>query len=157
MTVTETSPRFQPSAKESPTQNKPQSVQLRKILFIDDNALVRESYEALLAKHGYHIFTVDDGSKGLSVLRKEEFDVVICDVRMPGMTGIEFVKSAREIWRGKKHDLPIIFLTAYADPALEEQAKALHPFAYLYKPAEDIEILEALKRCFYLSDSSQAA
>lgn len=157
MIVTEASSRFQPSAKEDSAQNKLKPISSRKILFIDDNALVRESYEALLTKHGYHIFTVDDGLKGLSALRKEEFDIVICDVRMPGMTGIEFVKTAREIWRGKEHDLPIIFLTAYADPALEEQAKALHPFAYLYKPAEDIEILEALKCCFRLRDSSQTA
>ncbi len=155
--MTESSPQFQPSIKEDSTQSKLRPTQSRKILFIDDNALVRESYHALLSGCGYHVFAVEDGLKGLDALRKKEFDVVICDVRMPGMSGVEFVKAAREIWRGKDRDLPIIFLTAYADPTLEEQAKALHPFAYLYKPAEDIEILEALKCCFHLRDSSQAA
>ena len=131
-------------------------VQRRRILFIDDHVLVRESYETLLKNQGYDLVAVADGLKGLEALRKEEFDVVVCDVRMPGMSGVDFVKVAREVRREKKRDLPIIFLTAYVDPNLEAEAKALHPFAYLYKPAEDVEILEALKRCFQLLDKDNA-
>ncbi|OGR53201.1 MAG: hypothetical protein A2049_05990 [Elusimicrobia bacterium GWA2_62_23] len=68
----------------------------RKILIIDDEALVRNYVRRALASRGWAVTEMDNGASALDLLRRETFDVVICDLKMPDMRGEEVVKRIRE-------------------------------------------------------------
>jgi CheY-like chemotaxis protein len=68
-----------------------------RILVIDDDAAVRDSTAEILSAHGYSATSAPDGEQGLNLLAAEKFDVVITDVLMPGMDGIEVVRELRKV------------------------------------------------------------
>ena len=82
-----------------------------KILVIDDDESLRRVLEYNLAQEGYAVLTAASGEQGLEFLKKEGADLVLTDVRMPGMSGLEALRQAR-----KEHAvLPVLLVTAFAD------------------------------------------
>ena len=81
------------------------------ILLVDDEPLERGSLSLLLENEGYHITTVDNGMNALNLLEQKQFDIVLSDIRMPKMTGMDLL---REI---KKRDISseVILITAYGE------------------------------------------
>ena len=79
------------------------------ILIVDDDRNVLEVLEARLLSSGFHILKADNGLTALDILKKNKIDLLISDMKMPGMNGIEVLAKAREL----KPNLPFIFLTAY--------------------------------------------
>src|SRR5271170_3010377 len=80
-----------------------------RILIIDDEAGIRESLEVLLSLEGYTIDTAPDGEAGLNALGQRSYDLVLLDLALPGMNGIEVLGQIRE----RYPDLPVIMITAY--------------------------------------------
>lgn len=115
----------------------------KKILVIDDEELIIRSLSRLLEKNGYEVFIAKNGHDAIVMSEEEDFDLILADIRMPGINGIEAVKQICENRaKTKLKKIPIIFITGYADELSEEAAKTLTPAAYMYKPF-DIEELVA--------------
>jgi response regulator RpfG family c-di-GMP phosphodiesterase len=117
------------------------------LLFVDDEPSILSSLKRLFRPHGYRIFTGESGAAGLEILEKEHIDLVISDMRMPGMDGAHFLEQARLRWPSTIR----ILLTGYAD--MESTIAAINQgqiYRYINKPWDDNEIVlivrEALER-----------
>ena len=102
------------------------------ILIVDDEELYRRALERILARSGHAVITARDANEALRVVSAEPIDLVLCDIRMPGITGLELVRQIREV----DPDLPCIVVTGYG--SAEQSVDALHAgaFWYLEKPFE---------------------
>ena len=80
---------------------------VKNVLVIDDEAMIRESVSAYIAKQGYHVFTAEDGKKALEIFQNHPIMFVILDLMLPGMSGEEICQAIR-----KQSRVPIIMLTA---------------------------------------------
>ena len=67
-----------------------------KILIIDDDAGLRKSLTLILSDAGYDVVQAEDGEQGLATAQEQSPDIILCDVRMPKLTGIEFLEAYRE-------------------------------------------------------------
>ncbi|MFH1363293.1 MAG: response regulator, partial [Candidatus Omnitrophota bacterium] len=104
------------------------------------------SLRKLLKKEGYEATIVSDGVEALEKIKTEEFDLLILDIRMPLLDGIETIKNAREI-RGQqgKTLIPEILITGYADEEKYKNAVDLKVSGFLYKPFDTQELLAIIK------------
>lgn len=119
----------------------------KKILAVDDDGLVRRTMELLLAEAGYDPTVVGSGQEALDILVQKHFDLLITDIRMPGMDGLQVIQAVRDYCREmKKHPIPEIVLTAYNDEHVKESAERLGVRAFLMKPFKVDEFLAVLER-----------
>ncbi len=117
------------------------------ILLIDDDQLVLQSLGALLESRGYEVEKARNGLEALEKAQALELGLVISDIRMPGMDGIEVVQRIREIHKEKQHKpVPEILITGYADENTYLRALKLKITDYLYKPFEMDEFLEIIRK-----------
>jgi len=124
---------------------------VKKILVIDDEDLLIRTLNSLLTKHKYEVYSVMNGSDAKVMIEEEEFELIICDMQMPGLNGVETIKEIKNAIKLKNaKDIPVIFITGYADTDLEKQAKDLKPVAYIFKPFEIPVILDAIKSALKL-------
>lgn len=119
----------------------------KRILVIDDEELVTRSLLKLLTAAGYSVSVVASGLEALRKLKKSEFDLIISDVRMPDLDGIETIKRIRAALKeaGKK-PVPEILITGYADKDKYDTAMELGIVDYLYKPFDREELLEVIRQ-----------
>lgn len=117
------------------------------VLFVDDEANILSSLKRLFRPLGYRIFTAERGAAGLEIMAKEKVDLVVSDMRMPEMTGAQFLEQVREKWP----DAIRILLTGYAD--ISSTIDAINKgqiYRYISKPWEDnditITVRQALER-----------
>ena len=101
-----------------------------KILVVDDEAIIRESLRDWLADAGYEVFTAENGSKALELIEKERLGIVIADLVMAGMDGIELMKRAKEI----RPNIEVIIITAYASIPTAIAAMKEGAYDYIEKP-----------------------
>lgn len=113
-----------------------------RLLVIDDEESMRHMLESMLAKEGYAVSSASRGKDGMEMLGEEVYDIVLCDVRMPEMDGIAFLKKAREAG----FDTPVVIMSAYG--AIEVAVEAIKAGAcdYISKPFNVDEILLTLKK-----------
>jgi len=102
------------------------------ILVIDDEETVRESLAGWLTEDGYEVETAPDGPSGLARLRAKDYAVLLVDLKMPGMDGLEVLSKAREI----RQEISVIIMTAYATVGTAVQAMKQGAHDYLMKPFE---------------------
>jgi CheY-like chemotaxis protein len=100
------------------------------ILIADDNAAQRRFLELLLSIDGHDIRVVEDGLEALEVIQTQPFALVISDVHMPYMTGIELCQQIKAI----RPNLPVVLLSSMEDEATEALAKAAKVDAFFRKP-----------------------
>ena len=118
----------------------------KKILVIDDEELIIKSLVKLLEKNNYEAFIAKTGKDAVVITEEEIFDLVISDIRMPGLNGIETIKIIYEsLQNSNSKKPPVIFITGYADKASEEEAKALGPIDYIYKPFDISDLVDRIK------------
>ncbi|HSI89586.1 MAG TPA: sigma-54 dependent transcriptional regulator [Adhaeribacter sp.] len=103
-----------------------------KILIIDDERSIRSTLKEILEYENYSVDEAEDGEKGLEALAKNKYDVVLCDIKMPKMDGIEVLERSREI----ASDVPFIMISAHGtiDTAVEATKKGAYDF--LQKPPD---------------------
>src|SRR3972149_6628042 len=97
-----------------------------KILIVDDEPSMREFLEIMLTREGYKVATASDGKDALNMLNKQMYDVIISDIQMPGMGGLELLKSIKDL----SPDTEDIMITAYA--STETAVEAMKEGAYDY-------------------------
>jgi putative two-component system response regulator len=100
------------------------------ILVVDDDHQVLESILLMLSAHGYQVVTADCAAEALDRLDDREIKVVLTDIRMPGMDGIELAAKIHE----RDPDLPVLIMTAYAETEVAVGALKSGAFDFIYKP-----------------------
>lgn len=119
----------------------------KKILLIDDEELIIKSLSKLLEKNGYEVFIAKNGKDAIVMAEEENFDLILADIRMPGLNGVETVHSiCRQTQKNRGLKPPIIFITGYADEETKRKAKELKPIAYLYKPFDVSELVGKIQK-----------
>ena len=112
-----------------------------KILIVDDEDSLRFSLASILELEGYEVKTAEDGYKAIELAKKENFDILFSDIRMPGITGNETFKEIKKI----KPDIIGVMMTAYALNDLIIDALNTGAFACLSKPFEIETVLSTIK------------
>jgi nitrogen regulation protein NR(I) len=112
------------------------------ILIVDDDSQLRQSFDRLLREEGYEIRTAASGEAGLEAVKQEIPDLVIMDIRLPGMSGMEAFQAMREI----DPKLPVIIMTAYGTTDTAIEATKLGAFDYLLKPFDIPDILTLIEQ-----------
>lgn len=112
-----------------------------KILIIDDERAIRSTLKEILEFENYNVDEAEDGQKGLQHISKTKYDVVLCDIKMPGMDGIEVLEKAMET----APDTPFIMISAHGtiDTAVEATKKGAYDF--LQKPPDLNRLLVSVR------------
>jgi len=112
------------------------------ILIVDDEPNYQIVLAELLKDEGYEVFTADSGLAGLPIVYSTDLDLVLSDMKMPGMDGIEFLAKIKEYNR----ELPVILITAYAEVEKAVEAMRLGAFTYLAKPFSNQQLLASVTK-----------
>jgi two-component system NtrC family response regulator/two-component system nitrogen regulation response regulator GlnG len=115
---------------------------MAQVLIVDDDHQLRQSFERLLAAEGYEVRAASSGEAGVSAVREALPDVVIMDVRMPGISGLEAYAAMREI----EPRLPVIIMTAYGTTEIAIEATKMGAYDYILKPFDIPEILKLIDK-----------
>jgi two-component system, NtrC family, response regulator PilR len=107
-----------------------------RILVVDDEESIREFLEIMLKKEGYEVTCAEDGLKAKDLLAKRSFDMVISDLQMPNMTGIELLKHVKESYP----DLTFMLITAFGTTESAVEAMKMGAYDYLTKPFKIDEV-----------------
>lgn len=119
----------------------------KKILVIDDEELVIESLKRLLKREGYNVTISKNGKEAMEKIKEEDFDLIISDIRIPEIDGVEIVKNIREYLKQKgKKSIPEILITGYSSDEIFKQAKELKVADFIYKPFDIRDLLEIVKK-----------
>lgn len=102
----------------------------KKVMFVDDEAGVRSSWDRYLSQHGFDVTTAENGARAIDRLSHEQVDVVVSDLRMPGVDGIQLLEWIHE----KSPETRFILLTGYGNEEVERKVRDLGAFDYLNKP-----------------------
>ena len=113
-----------------------------KILIVDDEKNMCQYLSIMLKKEGYLVKTANNGNKAISEVKSANFDVVITDIRMEGMDGIELLGAVKEV----DPALPVIIMTAYASQKTAIEALNKGAFHYLIKRAAKNEEIKMVVR-----------
>jgi class 3 adenylate cyclase/CheY-like chemotaxis protein len=123
------------------------------LLVVDDNSLNRDMLSRRLGSRGFRVEVAEDGHAALELVEKQEFDLVLLDVMMPGLSGIDVLKRVRE--RFSESDLPVVMATAR--DATEDVVEALHLGAndYVTKPLDFAVVLARVEAQLTLKRQKQ--
>lgn len=102
------------------------------ICVVDDKDIIRESLEAALTREDYKVSTYNDPTEAVSEIKSKNFDLVLCDMKMPGMDGMSVIRELRS----SGCDVPIVMMTAFATVSTAVEAMKLGAFDYIQKPFE---------------------
>jgi len=113
-----------------------------RILVVDDEAVIREGIRRILEKEGYQVEPKSSGRVALERLQEEDFDLVITDLKMPGMGGLELLKAIRIL----QPNVPVILITGYSTVETAVEAMKNGAFDYLAKPFTPVQIVEKAQK-----------
>ncbi|MEK7713425.1 MAG: sigma-54 dependent transcriptional regulator [Deltaproteobacteria bacterium] len=118
----------------------------KRVLVVDDEENLRHILSIILTKEGYEVEAVKNGREALNCLEKSIYDTVLCDIRMPVMDGITFLKGAKGQGSGVRGETTIIMMSAYGtiDDAIE--AMKLGAYDYISKPFKSDEVLLTIRK-----------
>jgi DNA-binding NtrC family response regulator len=117
-------------------------MQKHSVLIVDDEPIVRESIKDWLVDAGYQVATAANGEKALEMIEKEDFGIMIVDVRLPGKTGITVLKEVKAL----KPQIKSIVITAYSSTELAAEAMKLGAVDYLIKPIAPDELERLIQK-----------
>jgi two-component system NtrC family response regulator len=106
------------------------------VLIVDDEKNYLVVLEALLAPEGYEIMTVDNAQAAIELIQGVDLDLVITDMKMPGMSGMELLQASKNI----KPELPVIMMTAYGTIEMAVEAMKKQAYDYITKPFQNEEL-----------------
>jgi two-component system, response regulator, stage 0 sporulation protein F len=122
---------------------------MRKILIVDDQYGIRVLLQEVLGKEDYLIFQAPNGQTALEIVRKEKPDLVLLDMKIPGMDGLEILRHIRTI----EPETKVIMMTAYGELDLIKEASVLGALTHFTKPFDIDELRECVKQ--YLKSDQQ--
>lgn len=127
--------------EKSPTQKA------RQILLIDDDKLVLKAITRFLEVHGYMVVPTESGEEALEKLQISQFDLIVTDVRMPGIDGIETIKQIRAFnQQYNKPTIPEVIITGFMDTDAKKQAEELGIDDYIYKPFATTDFIQVVEK-----------
>jgi two-component system, NtrC family, response regulator AtoC len=112
------------------------------ILIIDDEENMRHMLQTLLTRHGYGVSTAEDGLQGLDLVNERQFDFIFCDLKMPRMDGMAFLKSGRD----RLLSSTVIMMSAYGTIDMAVEAMKLGAYDFISKPFKNEEIRLTIKK-----------
>ncbi len=112
------------------------------ILVVDDEAVIRDGLQRTLAGERFEVETCKSGHAAIELLQDKEYDLIITDLKMPGMNGIEVLKAVK----GLQPDIPVIMITGYATVDTAVEAMKNGATDYITKPFTPQQILEKIER-----------
>ena len=112
------------------------------VLIIDDEPGLRQTVSLILADEGYEVHTASDGEDGLARALELHPDIILCDVRMPRLTGLEFLDK----YRGQEGSAMVIVMTAYGGMEMAIQAMKKGAYDYIQKPFSPDQLVLTLKK-----------
>ena len=114
------------------------------VLVCDDEKDIVSALQIYLKSEGYQVFSAYNGKEALKIINREDIQLVLMDIMMPVMDGLEASKKIRELPEGKGKDIPIIAMTANAFVEDKEKTKEAGMNAHLTKPVNREEIIRVL-------------
>ena len=115
---------------------------MNKVLIVDDDDQLRTSFTKLLREEGYHVENTASGEAGLEMVPTFSPDVVVLDVRLPGMSGLETFKAIHAF----DTKLPVIFMTAFSTTETAIEATKMGAFDYVLKPFDIPDMLKTIRQ-----------
>jgi two-component system response regulator HydG len=109
---------------------------MAKILVVDDQEMMRDSLAANLAREGHEVIAAGDGAAAVARLQSQRMDLLITDLKMPKMTGIELLAEAKRL----RPEMPVVLMTAFATVQTAVEAMKLGAYDYIQKPFDGDEI-----------------
>jgi putative nucleotidyltransferase with HDIG domain len=143
-----TNPRLEPLPPRIPLRPEPALIprvatpSQPRVLVVDDEETIRTALGRFLRSRGYEVEVAESGIAALIMLERQRFAVMVCDVRMPGMTGLEVVPEALQL----DPDLAILMLSAVNDAPTATDALSHGAMDYLVKPIELVDLQRAVER-----------
>jgi CheY-like chemotaxis protein len=110
------------------------------ILIVDDDQAILQTVAEILTDEDYHVLTAANGAEALEVLAHASPQLILLDMRMPGMDGWQFA----QVLRSKQHTIPLIVMTAAQNA--HQWAKEVHATGYVAKPFDLPELLDMIAR-----------
>lgn len=117
---------------------KERKMQVKKLLIVDDEIDIREFSKSFFQKRGIDVYTADEGTKALNIIEEQSPDLVLLDVQLGVMTGVEVLENLR----ANNNDVKVIMVTGNEDEDIVNSAKKLGVRDYIHKPL----ILEELEK-----------
>ncbi|MCB0372240.1 MAG: sigma-54-dependent Fis family transcriptional regulator [Muricauda sp.] len=116
---------------------------MSKILVIEDESAIRRVLVKILAEESdsYHVLEAEDGLAGIEIIKKEDFDLVLCDIKMPKMDGVEVLEAAKKI----KPEIPFIMISGHGDLDTAVNTMRLGAFDYISKPPDLNRLLTTVR------------
>nr|WP_096156332.1 MULTISPECIES: response regulator [Bacillus] len=114
----------------------------RKLLIVDDQFGIRILLNEVFSKEGYQTFQAANGYQALDIVEKHSPDLVLLDMKIPGMDGIEILKRLKAI----NKDIQVIIMTAYGELDMIQESKDLGAITHFAKPFDIDEIREAVRK-----------
>ena len=115
-----------------------------RVLTVDDSRTILAMLHHTLSNAGFEVLQAEDGKQGLDVLKTQAVDVVITDINMPIMDGIEFIRHVRAT--GQHQSLPILILTTETSQDKRDQGKAAGGTGWIVKPFDPDKLISVINR-----------
>lgn len=114
------------------------------VLSVDDSPSVRQMVKLTLAGAGYTVLQAADGAEGLAKAKDTAVDLVVTDLNMPVMNGLDLIRALRQLpaYRG----VPILFLTTESDAAMKQEAKAAGATGWITKPFQQEQLVSVVRK-----------
>ena len=116
----------------------------KKILVIDDDKYARSISMKVLGNYGYEVKTVEDGIEGIKIMVEFQPDLVLLDLMMPVISGIDVLKKMKDISELK--DIPVLMVSAHSEADLVKKALSLGAIEYIVKPVKSMDLVERVVR-----------
>ena len=120
-------------------------MELKKVLIAEDSSVIQNLTRRILQIQNYQIHSAKNGLKVLDMLEKEDFDIILMDINMPLMDGMECAQKIRELGNKKKAQIPIVAITGNAKNYSMEDFKNVGINDYLQKPLNFDALVETVK------------
>ena len=117
------------------------------ILIVEDEAKLRNILKIMIMQQNYNIFEAENGLQALDILKEEDIDLVISDIKMPEMDGMELLKNIKK----EKISVPVVFITAFATVESAVEAMRLGVIDYIQKPFEEEKIILTIEKALGFS------
>jgi len=117
---------------------------MARVLTVDDSPSIRQMIKVTLEPAGHHVIEAGDGAQGLEKAQSNRPDLVISDLNMPNMNGLELIRALRNL--PQLTGLPIVFLTTESNEAVKQEAKSAGATGWITKPFKPEQLLAVVAK-----------